>query len=48
MNEVNAYIVIAFSAKKSFTPNTVFIFRYFSVGESDSEHRLGVERIWVQ
>lgn len=45
MNEVNAYAVTAFIPKRSFTPNTVFIFRYFSVGGSDSEHRLGVERI---
>ena len=45
MNEVNAYVVIAFIRKKSFTPNTVFTFRYFSVGGSDSEHRLVVEQM---
>ena len=48
MNEINAYVVVAFIPNKSFAPNTIFIIRYFSVGESDSEHRLGVKQIWVQ
>ena len=45
MNEINAYAVMAFIPNKSFTPNTIFIVRYFSIRESDSEHRLVVEQI---